>query len=233
MLDQCIEGLFGTFKLLKSSYKYSYSNIGWLWNKIWNKDLISTIFWFLSPTSLFTYAKIDFEPFTYNLYFFHVCTIFCSVFLPFFDPSIKHTPLGNVMALMFGQCISFITMIFSFLSIKEHTLHFIKLINRSWNTMPSAHGILATHLVQNFLVLSHDFFVIYPWVDFFLLTRWVKLKIKQIDNRRIWLMVLKILQPNSSMKKKKNRRIKSNSRRRNNGIRHTNRSRRRNGIKNQ
>ncbi len=169
MLDQCIEGLFGTFKLLKSSYKYSYSNIGWLWNKKWNKDLISTIFWFLSPTSLFTYAKIDFEPFTYNLYFFHVCTIFCSVFLPFFDPSIKHTPLGNVMALMFGQCISFITMIFSFLSIKEHTLHFIKLINRSWNTMPSAHGILATHLVQNFLVLSHDFFVTYPWVDFFFL----------------------------------------------------------------
>jgi hypothetical protein len=48
-------------------------------------------------------------------------------------------------------------------------------------------------------MLSHDFFATLPLVDF-LLTRWVRLKIKQIDNRRIWLMVLKILQPSSSKK---------------------------------
>ncbi len=45
---------------------------------------------------------------------FHVCTIFHIVFLPFLDPHIKHTPLGNAVALVFGQCISFIAYDFLF-----------------------------------------------------------------------------------------------------------------------
>jgi hypothetical protein len=46
-------------------------------------------------------------------------------------------------------------------------------------------------------------------------------------------MVLRILQPSNSRKKKKRRGIKISRRKRNNWIRHTNRTKRRNGIRNQ
>jgi hypothetical protein len=45
---------------------------------------------------------------------FHVSTIFHTIFLPFLDPHIKHTSLGNAVALVFGQCISFIVYDFLF-----------------------------------------------------------------------------------------------------------------------
>jgi len=42
--------------------------------------------------------------------------------------------------------------------------------------MPFAHGILATHSIRNFLMLSHDFFAILPLVDF------SSYKVGQIEN---------------------------------------------------
>jgi hypothetical protein len=98
--------------------------------------------------------------------------------------------------------------------------------------MPFAHGILATHSIWNFLMLSHDFFATLPLVDFSSY-KVGRIEIGQIDNRRIWFMVLKILQPSSSRKKRKRRGIKNSRRKRNNWIRHTNRTKRRNGIRNQ
>jgi hypothetical protein len=71
LLNQWIDELFGTFKLLKRSYKDSYSNIKQPWHKTWKIDCIWTIFQFPSPTSLFTWTKIDLEPLcAYNLKFF-------------------------------------------------------------------------------------------------------------------------------------------------------------------
>jgi hypothetical protein len=56
---------------------------------------------------------------------FHVCTVFHSVFLPFLDPQIKHTPLGNAVALVLCQCISFIAhdFLFPFSPRTNYVLH--------------------------------------------------------------------------------------------------------------
>jgi hypothetical protein len=56
---------------------------------------------------------------------FHVCTIFHNVFLPFLDPQIKHIMLGNVVALVFGQCMSFMAhdFLFPFSQMKFFVLH--------------------------------------------------------------------------------------------------------------
>jgi hypothetical protein len=58
---------------------------------------------------------------------FHVCIVFHNVFLPFLDPQIKHTPLRNAMALVFGQCISFIAhdFLFPFSQRTNYVLHWI------------------------------------------------------------------------------------------------------------
>ncbi len=71
-------------------------------------------------------------------------------------------------------------MIFYFLLVQEQIMYFIKLINPSWNTMPSTHGILATHSIWNFLMLSLDFFATLPLVDF------SSYRVGQIENQIDW-----------------------------------------------
>lgn len=123
---QCMLGLFGTAKLLKSSYKLSYFNIGQPWDKTCKIGFICTNFQFPSPSSLFTCAKIDLEP----LIQFHVLevnAIMCNVFPTFFHHQLWHIPHYNSTTLMFCQCVPFTSNdFFFFINQWTHsTLHHI------------------------------------------------------------------------------------------------------------
>ncbi len=123
---QCMLGLFGTTKFLKSSYKLSYSSIWRPTNKLCIIGFICTIFQFPSPTSLFTCAKIDLKP----LIQFHVLqvnAIMCNVFPTFLHHQLWHIPHYNITVLVFCQCVPFTTNDFFFVlnQWKHFTLHHI------------------------------------------------------------------------------------------------------------
>jgi hypothetical protein len=151
---QCMFGLFGIAKLLKSSYKLSYSSIGQPWNKTCRIDFICTIFQFPSPTSLFTCAKIDLEPLSIQFHVLQVNVIMCNVLCTFFHPQLWHIPHYNSITLVFCQCVPFTTNDFFFVLNQwtHSTLHHI--YKPPLNTKPLAHGMWIAHSIWNLQVLS-------------------------------------------------------------------------------
>jgi hypothetical protein len=86
--NQCMLGLFGIPKLLKSSYKLSYSNITQPWDKTYKIYFICKIIQFPSHVGLFICAKIDLRPlWTYNFMFFKWAQSCAMYYLPFFTPN--------------------------------------------------------------------------------------------------------------------------------------------------
>jgi hypothetical protein len=114
--------LFGINKLLKNSYKLSYSSIGQPWDKTCRIDFICTIFQFPSPTSLFTCAKIDLELLSIQFHVPQVNAIMCNVFPTFFHPQLWHIMHNNSTTLVFRQSVPFTTNDFVFI-LKQWT-HF-------------------------------------------------------------------------------------------------------------
>jgi hypothetical protein len=173
---QCMLGLFGTAKLLKSSYKLSYFSIGQPWDKTCKIGFICTNFQFPSPTSLFTCAKIDLKP----LIQFHVLevnAIMCNVFPTFFHHQLWHIPHYNSTTLVFCQCVPFTSNDFFFVINQwtHSTLHHIYK-PPPLNAKPLAHDMRIAHSIWNLQVLSQDLFFILPFIHF-VLTRWNKSKV--------------------------------------------------------
>ncbi len=76
--NQCMDGLFGTFKLLKSSHKDSYFNIRQPWNKTWKIEFPLQVI-YLSQN----WPEI---PLCIQLIFFKCAQFFAVYSRPFFNP---------------------------------------------------------------------------------------------------------------------------------------------------
>jgi hypothetical protein len=85
---QCMFGLFKTTKLLKSSYKLSYSNLGRPWDKTCKIYFIYIIFQFPSFANLFVPKHIK-NPSEHTITCFSN-EIMCNVFPTFFHPQLWH-----------------------------------------------------------------------------------------------------------------------------------------------
>ncbi len=98
---QCMLGLFGIAKFLKSSYKLSYFSIGWPWDKTCKTNSFAQFFDSTHLQFFLLVPKLDLKSlWTYNYIFSHGHN-HVYVFPTFFHPQLWHILRYNSMALLF------------------------------------------------------------------------------------------------------------------------------------